>query len=208
MSTRFYRPELDVLRFIAFAWVFWSHVPSITSRLLPWNEMGAFGLCLFFMLSAYLIISLLIRERAASGTVSVRSFALRRILRIWPLYFLGIALGCLSGIFWPDMRLPWQAVASMMLLATNIYVLRHGWVLGVIGALWSIAIEEQFYLAVGGQDQFTPPARWCPDPDSYRRGTRSLLARHTTGEQHRRGLAEQLRSVSVLCRWRPARALE
>jgi peptidoglycan/LPS O-acetylase OafA/YrhL len=110
--------------------------------------MGAFGLCLFFMLSAYLIVSLLIRERAASGTVSIRSFALRRILRIWPLYFLGIALGCLSGIFWPDMRLPWGAVASMMLLATNLYVLRHGWVFGVIGPLWSIAVEEQFYLVI------------------------------------------------------------
>ena len=147
-DNRFYRPELDVLRFLAFAWVFWGHSPSPTSTLSPLNDIGAFGLCLFFMLSAYLIISLLLRERAVSGTINVKSFALRRVLRIWPLYFLGIALGCASGIFWPDMRLPWQAVAAMVLLSTNFYVLAHGWVLGVINPLWSIALEEQFYLVI------------------------------------------------------------
>ena len=108
MHVRGYRPELDVVRFLAFLLVFFFHF-------LPWPSIGqtgwrvqmalvelcAMGLCLFFTLSAYLITSILLDEREKNGVISVQKFYIRRILRIWPLYFFGIALGigfALGGI--------------------------------------------------------------------------------------------------------------
>ena len=111
----FYRPELDVLRFIAFFSVFIAHLENapvatdaspLKAALLHLYAVvvasGAFGMCIFFLLSAYLITELLIRERAATGSIHLRAFYTRRILRIWPLYF-GLCLpatssGCCSRI--------------------------------------------------------------------------------------------------------------
>ncbi len=53
---------------------------------------GAFGVSLFFVLSSYLITELLLREKDLMGTLDIRSFYIRRILRIWPLYFAFLAL--------------------------------------------------------------------------------------------------------------------
>src|SRR5690349_18798650 len=107
---RFYSPELDTLRFFAFLGVFIFHsaprtpgfyaaagCPAWLSHvLISIFGAGAYGVDLFFALSAYLITSLLLREREATGKLDVRGFYLRRILRIWPLYlsfvvFAGIA---------------------------------------------------------------------------------------------------------------------
>jgi hypothetical protein len=59
------------------------------------TKSRGFGLQLFFVLSAFLIYELLMRERETTGAVSVKQFYIRRILRIWPLYYLGGALGFL-----------------------------------------------------------------------------------------------------------------
>src|SRR5215469_2707913 len=97
----FYRPELDILRFFAFLGIYLYHSmpldPAIYSRYrLPhWfgqlmaaiANSGRWGVTLFFLLSGYLITSLLLRERWIKGDVNLRAFYLRRILRIWPLYF-------------------------------------------------------------------------------------------------------------------------
>src|SRR5215204_5013201 len=102
----FYHPELDVLRFVAFLAVFMHHAlprdarlyirhglsPAATQWLLTAKEAGAFGLDLFFALSAYLITELLLREHAKNGSFSVPAFYVRRALRIWPLYFTFLAL--------------------------------------------------------------------------------------------------------------------
>jgi len=48
---------------------------------------GGFGMCMFFLLSAYLITELLMKERSRTGSVHIKAFYLRRILRIWPVYF-------------------------------------------------------------------------------------------------------------------------
>src|ERR1700748_1439510 len=93
-QTRIYRPELDVLRFVAFLLVFFFHVtPAATGHhslvgqvLLSLRDCGAFGVCIFFVLSSFLITELLIREKDATGSVHFKAFYLRRILRIWPLY--------------------------------------------------------------------------------------------------------------------------
>ena len=55
--------------------------------------MGAFGVDLFFVLSSFLITELLLREKSLLGEVDVRSFYIRRVLRIWPLYFAFLSLG-------------------------------------------------------------------------------------------------------------------
>lgn len=137
------------MRFFAFVAVLLDHFPiPVRSHFHLLSDVGAFGLPLFFMLSAYLIVTLLLRERENTGTISVKSFFVRRVLRIWPLYFIAISLDLLIGAFWSPARLTPSALLSMLLLTTNLYILKFGWALGLISPLWSIAIEEQFYLAV------------------------------------------------------------
>src|SRR3981081_108514 len=97
-SERYYRPELDVLRFFAFLSVFLFHgLPSVVvANHTGWSRRaatiaadfksaGRFGVCLFFVLSSFLITELLMRERCSTGTVHIKAFYVRRILRIWPL---------------------------------------------------------------------------------------------------------------------------
>src|SRR5579863_4606045 len=87
---RFYLPELDVLRFFAFLAVFLFHAPPLGHRGHSFVDdlatIGIFGVDLFFALSAYLITRLLLREREATGRIDIKSFYIRRLLRIWPLY--------------------------------------------------------------------------------------------------------------------------
>jgi len=155
---RFYQPELDGLRFYAFLGVFVFHVlPSqgayYRSLHLPmpvlWAgvvKAGGAGVDLFFALSAFLITSLLLRERQETGGISLRRFYIRRILRIWPLYFLMIVLGAVLSHTMVTQRLPWYYIAGYLLFVGN-------WVQAVFGSprsicapLWTVSIEEQFYL--------------------------------------------------------------
>jgi peptidoglycan/LPS O-acetylase OafA/YrhL len=155
---RFYQPELDGLRFYAFLGVFVFHslpsqpafyhglhlpLPSLWGAVV---KSGASGVDLFFALSAFLITSLLLRERHETGGISLRLFYIRRILRIWPLYFLVVALGVVLAHTMANQPLPWYYVAGYLLFVGN-------WVHAVFGApksicspLWTVSIEEQFYL--------------------------------------------------------------
>src|SRR5262245_22111925 len=136
-AARFYAPELDVLRFFAFFGVFVFHagpqtidfyqaagLPAFLGRLMiSIFGAGAYGVDLFFALSAYLITTLLLRERSTSGALDLRSFYLRRILRIWPLYLSFVAFAAITAAILPGQRLPLGYVAGYALLAGNwIYV--------------------------------------------------------------------------------------
>jgi peptidoglycan/LPS O-acetylase OafA/YrhL len=149
MTKRYYRPELDALRFFAFASVFCDHLTFVQARWFqPIVEAGAFGMCMFFMLSAYLIITILLREQETTGTVNLRAFAIRRILRIWPLYFLVLFSGYALGRFYHgNATVSGHAVLAFSFLVGNLYILHTGW-MGPVGSLWSLSVEEQFYLAV------------------------------------------------------------
>lgn len=147
MAKRYYRPELDALRFFAFACVFCSHLPITNRWLQPFIKMGAYGMCMFFMLSAYLIITILLREKETTGTVSLSAFAARRVLRIWPLYFLVLFGVYFLGIWAKTIHVPGHALLAFSFLLGNLYILQHGW-MGPINPLWSLSVEEQFYLAV------------------------------------------------------------
>jgi peptidoglycan/LPS O-acetylase OafA/YrhL len=158
---RGYRPELDVIRFLAFLLVFFHHsFPPIRLNpknlvasggldgrrvLLSLEESCAMGLCLFFTLSAYLITDKLLTEREANGAVSVRKFYIRRALRIWPLYFFGVAIGMGIALL-RHQRSDVNAFVWYLLFAGNFYCAAFGWLHNPMNPLWSISIEEQFYL--------------------------------------------------------------
>jgi peptidoglycan/LPS O-acetylase OafA/YrhL len=151
-NKRFYLPELDGLRFFAFLAVFLSHVAQFSNGaneakpaiIQIFNLIGRFGVDLFFALSAYLLTVLMIREKDRFGSLDVRAFYMRRLLRIWPLYFTWIAALMLTRHFWSDYSLgffvPWLLFAGNFqasLIAINSLV---------ILPLWSLSVEEQFYL--------------------------------------------------------------
>jgi peptidoglycan/LPS O-acetylase OafA/YrhL len=159
-NERFYHPELDVLRFFAFFLVFLHHAlphdpsfytkmgtsPLLASLLAGLGASGAFGVNLFFLLSSYLITELLIRERSRFGQVDLKAFYMRRILRIWPLYF--AFLGLAWGMQWwiPGQHIGWRAGLAFTFLSGNWWLVFVGFPSSVIFPLWSVSIEEQFYL--------------------------------------------------------------
>lgn len=159
-TARFYHPELDVLRFFAFLMVFFHHafphdpafwtrlgVPLFLGRVLAGvGTTGAFGVSLFFVLSSYLITELLLREKDLIGTLDVRSFYIRRILRIWPLYFAFLALAVILQWIVPGQHVTWRAGMWFSFLAGNWFIVFHGFPASVIFPLWSVSIEEQFYI--------------------------------------------------------------
>jgi peptidoglycan/LPS O-acetylase OafA/YrhL len=158
---RFYRPELDALRFFAFFSVFIFHAAPrtldfyfaagapawLSNLLIAIFGAGAYGVDLFFALSAYLITSLLLRERATTGALDLRGFYLRRILRIWPLYLAFVAFAALIALIIPQQHLPFHYVAAYCLLAGNWSYVFYGLPASFAVPLWTISIEEQFYLA-------------------------------------------------------------
>lgn len=150
-----------MLRFFAFFAVFIQHAfqktpafyfPSThqnivgrTVSILAWS--GGYGVDLFFVLSAFLITQLLMRERRATGSIEVRSFYVRRILRIWPLYFAYLILIAVAGISIARFYSTAKWLILFALLSGNIANALWGWTPTFIAShLWSIAVEEQFYL--------------------------------------------------------------
>lgn len=143
-------PGLDGLRGLAVVAVVLYHVDP---NLLPG---GFVGVDLFFVLSGYLITSLLLVEHERSGRIAIGEFWQRRVRRLWPLAWLAlaaIAVGSLSGVWGADRQrsLPWE-VLSAVTNVSNWYQIDHGGYVQLFVApsplrhFWSLAIEEQFYL--------------------------------------------------------------
>jgi len=158
---RFYRPELDVIRFLAFLFVFLFHAlprygdlslyrlpTGFASLYSAFVAACAFGLCLFFTLSAFLICELLLREGEAIGTVNVKQFYIRRVLRIWPLYYLVLAIGVFVAFLSGNLHRSLEDFAWFAIFMSAWHCSLHGWIKSPVAALWSISVEEQFYLIV------------------------------------------------------------
>jgi peptidoglycan/LPS O-acetylase OafA/YrhL len=149
-----YHPELDILRFVAFLLVFLFHVtPAATAHhslsgrvLLSLRDSGAFGVCIFFALSSFLITRLLIFEKQATGSIHFKAFYARRILRIWPLYLLFIGLTAFGSYFHPAYSVSISRIIAFLFIAGNWYVGSHGFGDSPLVPLWSISVEEQYYL--------------------------------------------------------------
>lgn len=119
------------------------------------GDTGRLGVNLFFILSGFLISYLLLIEKDSTGTVSYKSFYLRRILRIWPLYLgYGLLLTFVSPyvadkLGWGnDTTFPLMMLNLLFLLifSVNMQIAFVGTNRGMFEISWSVCIEEQFYL--------------------------------------------------------------
>lgn len=160
-KSKVFFPNLDGFRFFCFLIVFFYHSfyteyeDIKTSSTYRFIEGGLFGngnigVNFFFVLSGFLITFLLIRELQVSGRIHVALFWMRRILRIWPLYFLCVFLGFVVFPFLKQMLgTPGHEHASLanyLTFTSNFDIIRHGLPdATILSILWSIAVEEQFY---------------------------------------------------------------
>lgn len=147
MQNNFYLKGLNGLRAIAALTVVISHLEIIKSENnIPnsfqlFSNWGNLGVNLFFVLSGFLITTVLLREKEKSSKINLKNFYIRRILRIWPLYFLIILTSYLIFDFTPS-------TLTVLLCVTIFPNLAHAFSMGwaVSPQIWSIGVEEQFYL--------------------------------------------------------------
>jgi peptidoglycan/LPS O-acetylase OafA/YrhL len=158
-----YFKNLDGIRFFAALMVLMQHsygfkkgysdTYPILNRCFDYT--GRMGVNLFFILSGFLISYLLVVEKDSTGTVSFRSFYLRRILRIWPLYmgyglvltffspFVVEKLGLFNDTDFPAMMLN---LVFLLFFSVNFQEAFIGSNRGMFEISWSVCIEEQFYV--------------------------------------------------------------
>jgi peptidoglycan/LPS O-acetylase OafA/YrhL len=134
---------LDGLRCLSILAVVYHHAHGA----LAWgraSERGFLGVDLFFVLSGFLIVTLLLRERDQTGRVSLRNFAARRALRILPLY-LGILL--LTAVILGVLRRDGKHAALFFKELPYLLTYTTNWVpVTTLAVTWSLSAEEQFYL--------------------------------------------------------------
>jgi peptidoglycan/LPS O-acetylase OafA/YrhL len=138
-------PSLDGLRALSITFVILGHaiqggvVPLVDVIL---SRLANFGVCVFFVISGFLITTLLSREAESRGGISLRRFYLRRTLRIFPPYY-AYLLTLLVGVYafgweFPPVARLWPAFTyTTNLFATHYWLTLHA---------WSLSIEEQFYV--------------------------------------------------------------
>lgn len=162
---KIYFPNLNGLRFIAAFLVIIHHIEqfkSISNIENYWGEIpfigiiGKLGVVLFFVLSGFLITYLLLTEEHSFKKISIRKFYVRRMLRIWPLYFLIIILAFFVLPNISIFTLPGfgkDVIYSNLLLKLFLYAIFFpNLVLSLLGIVpyashtWSIGTEEQYYL--------------------------------------------------------------
>jgi peptidoglycan/LPS O-acetylase OafA/YrhL len=107
---------------------------------------GGLGVDLFFVLSSYLITELLAREHRLTGRIHVREFYVRRCLRIWPLYFVFLAAVAVMHVVLHQ-RDVLVAFRYFAVFLGNWECAFRGYPQSPIAPLWSVSIEEQFYIA-------------------------------------------------------------
>ena len=153
-----YYPNLNGLRAIGASIVMVGHVDFIkiiwgVSNVQYFPIFGKIGVALFFSLSGFLITSLLFNELEATRTVRLKDFYIRRILRIWPLYYWVVLLGLLVLNRIPALKIPglsdemyqhmtWLGLLNVLLIIPNF---THFYI-PYSDQRWSIIVEEQFYL--------------------------------------------------------------
>ena len=154
-----YFESLNGLRFFAAFLVVLHHSESIRSSYNLFNvkhyslfNNGGLAVSFFFVLSGFLITYLLLKEKLTSDKISIKKFYIRRVLRIWPLYYLLVFIGTIllpSILLYlsSPVQIPYsfsQVILYYIFFApfmVNIFYGHH-----FLEPLWSIGVEEIFYL--------------------------------------------------------------
>jgi peptidoglycan/LPS O-acetylase OafA/YrhL len=132
-------PQLDGLRAIAMTGVIYHHWLPVSWRFHFPTEAGLF---LFFVLSGYLMTQGLLREQESHGIGTIlRRFHIKRLVRIYPAYYLALAIAALFGV-----REIWQAPHWWLLNLQNLLILKLGYWPPGISHFWTLAVEQQYYL--------------------------------------------------------------
>lgn len=157
-----YFKNLDGLRFICFLSVFLAH--SFHTKYPHLQEANLYqfikidilananlGVNCFFVLSGFLITYLIIQEKKINGQINIKRFWIRRILRIWPLYYFCVFWGFIAFPFIKSLfgQIPNESatVLPYLFFFNNFEIIHTGPPdASILWVLWSIAIEEQFYL--------------------------------------------------------------
>ncbi len=144
-------PGLNGLRAIAAGGVLVQHLNADLAdrgKLFSYTmfDLAGYGVTLFFVLSGFLITYLLLLEKEKTGTVAVKKFYIRRILRIWPLYYLYLITAVATIYFFarPDWQ-PWVLPLYFLILPNVAMVIGNN-PSNLIIHYWSLGVEEQFYL--------------------------------------------------------------
>jgi peptidoglycan/LPS O-acetylase OafA/YrhL len=162
---RVYFMNLDIIRFIAAYMIVIFHIfygwqanwgfPKFMSRdnieLTYWGKFlenaihnFSFGVDIFFLVSGFLITYLLLSEKEKAGSIDIKKFYIRRLLRIWPLYYLTLAFVPLLHYLFQEgvPKNMWMHLAYL----GNFELIKNGFSSAAANHLWSICIEEHFYL--------------------------------------------------------------
>lgn len=141
-----YLPSLDGLRCFSILCVIITHINInhhviLDPRLTLFVNSGPFGVRVFFVISGFIITTLLLREEAAKGTISLRNFYFRRALRILPVAYCFLITLVVLNRCW-DLRIPSADFISSFCFLDNIRVPTRV----LTGHFWSLSVEEQYYL--------------------------------------------------------------
>lgn len=155
--------NLDSIRTLAFVSTFFAHAfhtenDSVKNSdffqfAISFSEVFSFGVPLFFVLSGFLITYLMFYEYETTGKFNLRFFYIRRILRIWPLYYLIIMIGFLifplfRSLFLHDKYIETARLWMYLLFLGNFdQLIQQSLPIGIgLGVTWSVSVEEQFYI--------------------------------------------------------------
>lgn len=160
-STTSYEVKIDIVRFCAFFLVFFTHFINRGGNALNestiawWNrdqiqrfaDFGGQGVPIFFALTGFLLGRLLIRESKIYNTISISKFYARRILRIWPLYFLFIAICFAANPFASGTPAINPSEIPFLISFTYNWGQIYSSLPGSMATItWSVSVEEQIYL--------------------------------------------------------------
>jgi peptidoglycan/LPS O-acetylase OafA/YrhL len=148
LEPKIHLPGLNGIRAIAALAVIFSHIGlslgEFGLRKLEDIDLAGYGVTIFFALSGFLITYLMLIEKSRFENINIRQFYIRRILRIWPLYYFYLSLSVITILTF-DLQDISGNIWYYLLFSANIPFIA-GTPISLLGHFWSLGVEEQFYL--------------------------------------------------------------
>lgn len=149
--------SLDGIRALSIIAVVWHHSGAPLESV-PLTQNGFLGVDAFFVMSGFLIVTLLLRERDKNQSISLKNFWARRALRIFPVYYAVLLfMAVLFGLVKPDSEI---GAAYFQDLPYHLTYTSNWAGVASFGIAWSLATEEQFYVVWPLFERFAPKLVW------------------------------------------------